>query len=159
MLPKREVTFDGFEVICTPVSRGARIAGGVAEVAVAPLDGVDKAAAIALATMTRGRRSEQEEVWAQVFFDGHYADVGRATSVDSGTHTSDVTFVARFPVPASYLDGGTHRVRVCFVSSVSRVVPRGEGGKLGQSDLAPQAIAEADFVWRPVSNSRLPISG
>lgn len=158
MLPKREVTFDGFEVICAPVSRGATAAGVVADVTVAPVEGIEAPAAIALATMTRTRRSEQEEVWVQVFFDGRFVDVGRATAVDTGGDANDVTFVARFTVPASCLDGETHRVRVCFVSAVSRVVPRGEG-KLGQSDLTPHAIAEADFLWRPVSNSRIPISG
>jgi len=158
MLPKREVTSDGFEVVSTPVSRGATAAGVVADVAVAPVDGVAAPAAIALASMTRARRSEQEDVWVQVYVDGQFVDVGRATDIDTGIDTNDVTFVARFTMPASCLDGATHRVRVCFVSAVSRVVPRGEG-KLGQSDLTPQAIAEADFVWRPVSNSRIPISG
>ena len=158
MLPKREVTFDGFEVICTPVSRGATAAGVLADVTVAPGDGVAAPAASALASMTRARRSEQEEVWVQVFFDGQFADVGRATDIATALDAADVTFIGRFSVPASCLDGETHRIRVCFVSTVSRVVPRG-AGKLGQSDLAPQAIAEADFVWRLVSNSRIPISG
>ncbi len=159
MLPKREVTFDGFEVICTPVSRGATASGVLSDVAVAPVDGIGAPGAIALASMTRKRRTEQEEVWAQLFFDGEFADVGRATDVDSGLDRSEVTFMARFAIPSSYLDGGTHRVRVCFVSSVSRIVPRGEGKVVAQSDLTPQAIAETDFVWRPVSNSRIPISG
>ena len=61
-----------------------------------------------------------------------------------------VVLMAQFAIASSYLDDSGHRVRVCFVSAVSRVVARGEGDSLVKTanEPSPQAIVEADFVAR-----------
>lgn len=126
-----------------------------ASVAVTTIPGEGSPAAIAIATLRRPRRAEHEEIWAQLYVDGAFVDVTRASEVDglgSNDETDDyITLIARFGVLTLYLDGQNHHVRVCFVGPVSRVVPRGESGKMQTiSELAPQAIAEAEFSAKVV---------
>jgi hypothetical protein len=117
-----------------------------ASVVVTTIPGEGSPAAIATATLRRPRRSEHEEIWAQLYIDGAFVDVTRASEIDSDSDTDYVTLIARFGILTLYLDSHQHHVRVCFVGQVSRIVPRGESGKTQTiSELAPQAIAEAEF--------------
>jgi hypothetical protein len=117
-----------------------------ASVVVTTIPGEGSPAAIATATLRRPRRSEHEEIWAQLYIDGAFVDVTRASEIDSDSDTDYVTLIARFGILTLYLDSQQHHIRVCFVGQVSRIVPRGESGKTQTiSELAPQAIAEAEF--------------
>ncbi len=100
--------------------------------------------ASAVATMQRPRRSEHEELWAQLFVDSGFVDVVRALEV--GTKGPDAVFLARFRVPDVYLDGRVHRARIRFVPAVSRAVPRGTGGRLPYLETARPIEVEAEFV-------------
>lgn len=114
-------------------------------------------AALATASLRRPRRAEHEsEIWAQLYIDGAFVDVTRATEVDSSADDY-VTLLARFGLLTLYLDGERHHVRVCFVGQVSRVVPRATAGNPQTiSELAPQAIAEAEFIAQ-IPGPKIPI--
>ena len=109
------------------------------------------AAAIAVASLRRPRVAEHEEMWAQLFVDGAFADVVRALRLETADGTES-TFLARFRVPAIYGDGASHRAEVRFVRAVSRIVPKGVGSARAAFGTpmiqTPEALVEIDFVAR-----------
>jgi hypothetical protein len=105
-----------------------------------------------LASMRRARLVEHEDIWAKLFVDDVFVDAIRATEVESGGEPDDVTFVARFGVPESFLDATRHRARVVFGGTVSRVLVRDPTAGAARHDAdhedSPQAVAAADFFTR-----------
>ena len=140
---RRCSTWEELALTTTPIPRGAADGVLVALSLVATGDPDSGSTASAVATMQRPRRSEHEEIWAQLFVDSGFVDVVRALEV--GTKGADSVFLARFRIPAVHFDGTTHVARVRFVPAISRAVPRGDGRGVAIETLEPVEV-EAEFV-------------
>lgn len=137
-------TWEELAITTKPLARPRADDARVALSIVASGDESWRPLASAVATMQRARRSEHEELWAQLFIDSGFVDVIRALEI--GTKGPDTVFLARFRVPEIHFDGRLHRARVRFVPAVSRAAPRGTGAQLACRETAPTVEVEAEFV-------------
>jgi hypothetical protein len=138
---RRSSSWEGLNVESTPIDPTEAIL-----TVVASGDEAGRPFATAMATMQRPRRAEHEELWAHFFVDDAFVDIARVLEIDQGT-AGDSLFVARFRLPDLHLDGQPHTAKMRFVSTVSRIVPRGTGEEImARAETSPTAEAVSEFV-------------
>lgn len=140
----RTSTWEELAVTTTPIEGPRRIDVRTELSITANGDESWRPVASVVATMQRARRSEHEELWAQLFIDSGFVDVVRALEI--GTKGPDAVFLARFRIAELHFDGRPHRARVRFVPAVSRAAPRGTGDAVATIETAAPIEIEADFV-------------